>query len=122
MAMLAQTLAEQCRLAVDMLAQLSVSTPVHDLVSGVSGVSGVSAKAPTRELQLDQVLPRLQQLAALLELKSFGARVAVRELSTLVEGTSLASEFAEIDRSVTALAYDSALLRLHQILKRLTQS
>jgi HPt (histidine-containing phosphotransfer) domain-containing protein len=116
MAMLVQTLAEQCRLAVDMLAQLSASTPVHDLVSGVSGVS---AKAPTRELQLDQVVPRLQQLAALLEVKSFGARVAVHELSTLVEGTSLASEFAEIDRSVTALAYDSALLKLHQILEHL---
>jgi CheY-like chemotaxis protein len=113
MAMLAQTLAEQCRLAVDMLAQLSASTPVHDLVSGIS------AKAPTRELQLEQVVPRLQQLAALLEVKSFGARVAVHELSTLVEGTSLASEFAEIDRSVTALAYDSALLKLHQILEHL---
>jgi HPt (histidine-containing phosphotransfer) domain-containing protein len=119
MAMLVQTLAEQCRLAVDMLAQLSASTPVHDLVSGVSGVS---AKAPTRELQLDQVLPRLQQLAALLEKKSFGARTAVRELSTLVEGTSLASEFAEIDRSVTALAYDSALSKLRDLIERLSQS
>jgi hypothetical protein len=110
---LAQTLAEQCRLAVDVLAQLSASPPVHAVVSG---------HAPTRELQLEQVLPRLQQLATLLELKSFGARAAGRELSTLVEGTSLASEFAEIDRSVTALAYDSALSKLHELLERLAQS
>jgi CheY-like chemotaxis protein len=119
MAMLAQTLAEQCRLAVDMLAQLSASTPVHDLVSGVSGVS---AKALTRELQLEQVVPRLQQLASLLEVKSFGARAAVRELSTLIEGTSLADTFADIDRSVTALAYDSALSKLRDLIERLSQS
>jgi CheY-like chemotaxis protein len=113
MATLAQTLAEECRLAVEVLAQLSAATPLHEVVSGVS------AKALTRELPFDQVLPRLQQLAALLEVKSFGARAAVHELSTLVEGTSLASEFAEIDRSVTALAYDAALSKLHELLKHL---
>jgi CheY-like chemotaxis protein len=110
MGKLAQALAEQCHQAVDVIAQLSASTQVPAVVT---------AKAPTRKLQLDQVLPRLQQLAALLEVKSFGARAAVHELSTLVEGTALASEFAEIDRSVTALAYDAALSKLHELLKHL---
>jgi hypothetical protein len=55
----------------------------------------------------------------LLEKKSFGARAAVRELSALIEGTSLAEAFAEIDQSVTALAYDSAQLKLHQFLEHL---
>jgi PAS domain S-box-containing protein len=115
-ATLAQTLAEQCRLAVEVLAQWSATTPTHELVPGGSD------PPPTRELQLDQVLPRLQQLAVLLEGKSFGARVAIRELSTLIDGTSLANEFAEIDQSVTALAYDTALSELHQILERLSES
>jgi CheY-like chemotaxis protein len=119
MAKLAQSLAEECRLAVAVLAQLSASTPLPEVVSSVSGVS---AKALTRELQLDQVLPRLQQLAALLELKSFGARAAVRELSTLIEGTSLAQAFADIDQSVTALAYDSALAKLRKLVEQLPQS
>jgi hypothetical protein len=82
----------------------------------------VTANTPTRKLQLNQVLPRLQQLAALLEVKSFGARAEARELAALVEGTSLASEFAEIDQSVTALAYDAALSKLHELLKQLPQS
>jgi HPt (histidine-containing phosphotransfer) domain-containing protein len=108
MATLAQNLAEQCRLAVEVLAQLSDSTPVHEVVLGT-----------THELQLDQVLPRLQQLAALLEVKSFGARAAVHEVAALVEGTSMANAFAEIDQSVTALAYDAALSKLHEFLKQL---
>jgi CheY-like chemotaxis protein len=116
MTQLAQTLAEQCRQAVDVLAQLSAATPVHAAVSGVPGTP------PTRELQLEQVLPRLQQLAALLEVKSFGARAAVHDLSTLVEGTSLASEFAEIDQSVTTLAYDAALSKLNDLIKQLPPS
>jgi CheY-like chemotaxis protein len=107
---LAQTLAEQCRQAVDVMAQLSASTPVPAVVT---------ANTPTRKLQLDQVLPRLQQLAALLEVKSFGARAEARELAALVEGTSLASEFAEIDRSVTALAYDAALSKLSDLIEQL---
>jgi HPt (histidine-containing phosphotransfer) domain-containing protein len=106
MAMLAQTLTEQCRLAVQVMAQLSVSTPTHDVDSG---------NTQTREFQLDQVLPRLQQLAALLQVKSFGARGVDREVATLVEGTSLADAFGEIDQSVTALAYDSALLKLNEL-------
>jgi CheY-like chemotaxis protein len=110
---LAQTLAEQCRLAVDVLTQLSASPPMPAVVSD---------HAPTRELQLDQVLPRLQQLAALLEVKSFGARAAIRELSTLIDGTSLTSEFAEIDQSVTALDYDHALSKLHELLEQLPPS
>jgi HPt (histidine-containing phosphotransfer) domain-containing protein len=110
MAMLAQTLAEQCRLAVQVMAQLSVSTQTHDVDSG---------NTQTREFQLDQVLPRLQQLAALLEGKSFGARATVREVATLVEGTSLADAFGEIEQSVAALAYDSALLKLRQFLEQL---
>jgi PAS domain S-box-containing protein len=119
MATLTQSLAEQCRLAVAMLAQLSVSSRLPELESGVSGLS---AKAPACELQLDQVLPKLQQLASLLEVKSFGARAVVRELSALIEGTALASEFADIEQNATALAYDCALLKLHALLKRLAQS
>jgi hypothetical protein len=113
-ATLAQSLAEQCRLAVEVLAALSASTPLPEVL--------VSAPTPTRELQLDQVLPRLQQLAALLEVKSFGARAAVREAASLLEGTSLAESFAEIDRSVTALAYDVALSKLHELLEQLPPS
>jgi hypothetical protein len=110
MAMLAQTLAEQCRLAVQVMAQLSASTPVHDVDSG---------NTQTRELQLDQVLPRLQQLAALLQVKSFGARAVAREVATLVEGTSLADAFGDIDRNVTALGYDTALSKLQVLLEHL---
>jgi len=117
MTQLAQTLAEQCRQAVDVLAQLSAATPVHAAVSGAPG-----GTPPTRELQIEQVLPRLQQLAALLAVKSFGARAAVRELAALVEGTSLASEFAEIDQSVTTLAYDAALSKLNDLIKQLPPS
>jgi HPt (histidine-containing phosphotransfer) domain-containing protein len=119
MAKLAQTLAEKCRQAVEVLAQLSASTSLPEVVSGVSSVS---ANAPTRELQLEQVLPRLQQLAELLEVKSFGARAAVRVVAGLIEGTTLAETFAEIDRSVTALAYDIALAKLHKFVERLPQS
>jgi CheY-like chemotaxis protein len=107
MATLAQSLAEQCRLAVEVLAQLSDSAPVHQVVVGT-----------THGLQLDQVLPRLQQLAALLEVKSFGARAVVHEVAALVEGTSVADAFAEIDQSVTALAYAAALSKLHELLKQ----
>jgi HPt (histidine-containing phosphotransfer) domain-containing protein len=113
MTTLAQTLAEQCRLAVDVLTQLSASPPVYAMVSG---------HAPTRELQLDQVLPRLQQLAALLEVKSFGARAVVREVADLLDGTALASYFADIDQSVATLAYDTAQSKLRDLIERLSQS
>ena len=113
MAMLAQALAEQCRQAVEVMAQLSTSTPVHDVVL---------ANTQTRELQLDQVLPRLQQLVPLLEVKSFGARAAVHELAALVEGTSLADALGDIDRSAAALAYDTALSKLHELIEQLSQS
>jgi hypothetical protein len=77
---------------------------------------------PTRELQLEQVLLRLQQLESLLEVKSFGARAVVRDVEALLEGSSLAGEFTDIEQNVTALAYDAALLKLHEILKRPAQS
>jgi HPt (histidine-containing phosphotransfer) domain-containing protein len=113
MAMLTQNLAEKCHHAVEVMAQLSGSPPVHDMVV---------ASTQTRELQLDLVLPRLQQLAALLELKSFGARAAVQDLTHWVEGTSLANAVNDIDRSVAALAYDTALSRLNDLIEQLSQS
>jgi hypothetical protein len=113
MAMLTQNLAEKCRHAVEVMAQLSVSPPVHGVVV---------ASTQTRELQLDLVLPRLQKLASLLELKSFDARAAVQDLTNWVEGTSLANAVNEIDRSVAALAYDTALSRLNDLIEQLPKS
>jgi PAS domain S-box-containing protein len=110
---LTQALAERCRENIELLTRLKLASPASQAIA-----NGL----PQRELQLDQVLPRLQQLAALLELKSFGARAAVRELSALIEGTSLASEFGEIDQNVTALAYDTALSKLNDLLEQLPQS
>jgi HPt (histidine-containing phosphotransfer) domain-containing protein len=110
---LAQTLAERCRENIKLLDRLTLASPASQTIA-----DGL----PQRELQLDQVLPRLQQLAAQLEVKSFGARAAVRELSTLIEGTSLASEFGEIDQNVTALAYDTALSKLNDLLEQLPKS
>jgi hypothetical protein len=112
-ATLAQSLAEQCRLAVEVLAALSASTPLPEVL--------VSAPTPTRELQLDQVLPRLQQLAALLEVKSFGARAAVREAASLLEGSVYALEYSEIDHCVQALRYDNAMSKLQVLLEHLQQ-
>jgi hypothetical protein len=40
-------------------------------------------------------------------------------VTALVKGTSLASKFSEIDQSATALDYDTALLKLHELLKHL---
>lgn len=113
MAMLTQKLAENCRQAIDAMAQLSTSAPMHDLVI---------ASTPTQELRLDVVLPRMQQLASLLELKSFGARAAVQELTDWVAGTSLANAFSDIDESVATLAYDTALSKLNDLIKQLSSS
>jgi len=113
LAVLTQTLAERCQESIELLAGLKLASPVSQATA-----DGLLQ----RELQIEQVLPRLQQLAALLAVKSFGARAAVRELSTLIEGTALAEAFADIDRSVTALAYDSALSKLRQLLEQLPQS
>jgi predicted NAD/FAD-binding protein len=74
---------------------------------------------PPRTLQIERILPLLKQLESRLEVKSFGVRAAVHALSTLVEGTSLANELAEFDQSITALAYDAALSKLHELLKHL---
>jgi HPt (histidine-containing phosphotransfer) domain-containing protein len=107
---LTQTLATRCYESIELLAELTLASPVSQATA-----DGL----PQRELQIERILPLLKQLASLLELKSFGARAAVRELSTLIEGTSLADAFGEIDQSVTALAYDAALSKLHQLLERL---
>jgi CheY-like chemotaxis protein len=117
MTLLAQTLAEQCHLAVEVLTALSAASPLPE---PVSSASGLAAKVPTRELRLDQVRPLMQQLAALLEVKSFGARATVRDVTALLKGTSLANEFANIEQSVAALRYDDALSKLQQIIERLS--
>jgi CheY-like chemotaxis protein len=110
---LTQTLAQRCQESIELLAGLKLASPVsHVATDGF----------PQRELQIEQALPLLKQLQSLLEVKSFRARATVRELSALIEGTSLAGEFADIEQSVTALRYDDALSQLHQLLKRLAQS
>jgi signal transduction histidine kinase/DNA-binding response OmpR family regulator len=110
---LAQTLAERCRENIKLLARLTLASPASQTIAD---------DLPQRELQLEQVLPRLQQLAAQLEVKSFAARAVVRDVAALLEGSSLAGEFTDIEQNVTALAYDAALLKLHALLKRLPQS
>jgi CheY-like chemotaxis protein len=110
---LAQSLATQCRLAVQLLLELSAATPLPDVAS---------VNVQPSELQLDQVLPRLLKLAALLEIKSLTARTAVHETAVLIQGSSLADAFADIERSVAALAYDAALSQLNKLLEQLPPS
>jgi HPt (histidine-containing phosphotransfer) domain-containing protein len=107
---LAQALAERCRESIELLTGLKLASPVSQVAA-----DGLQQ----RELQLEQVLPLLKQLEPLLEVKSFGARAVVREVADLLEGTALASHFADIDQSVATLAYDHARFKLHEFLKQL---
>jgi HPt (histidine-containing phosphotransfer) domain-containing protein len=110
---LTQALSQRCQESIELLAGLKVASPISQATA-----DGL----PQRELQVERILPQLKQLQSLLEVKSFGARAAVRELSTRIEGTVLASEFADIEQNATALAYDAALLKLRPLLKRLAPS
>jgi signal transduction histidine kinase/CheY-like chemotaxis protein len=72
-----------------------------------------------RELKLDQLLPLLLQLMPLLDAKSFRAREVVREVVSLLEGTSLSEAFREIDRCVMGLRYEAALSKLNKLFESL---
>jgi hypothetical protein len=73
-------------------------------------------------LQIEDLRSLLKQLEPLLEVKSLGARAVVREVTDLLKGTAWANRFADIDQSVASLAYDSALSKLHELLKQLPPS
>jgi hypothetical protein len=85
--------------------------------------SAVSARTVTSAAAADEGTDETDVLALEQASPGFLVREAsarmVGDLSDLVEGTSLSSEFAEIDRSVTALACDAALSKLHELLKQL---
>jgi HPt (histidine-containing phosphotransfer) domain-containing protein len=96
-------------------------------VSLLEGLQAPASPAPPevlsdQPLQIERLRLFLTQLEPLLQVKSFGARAVVREVADLLKSTSLASEFADIEQNVTALAYDAALLKLREFLKRLAQS
>jgi two-component system, sensor histidine kinase and response regulator len=110
---LTEALAARCRESVDLLARLEASPPISE---------GVPNDLSERDIQLDHLLPLLQKLESLLEVKSFEARGVAREVSTLLEGTSLAGEFGDIFRSAMALRYDPASLKLRDLLERLPRS
>jgi HPt (histidine-containing phosphotransfer) domain-containing protein len=110
---LGDAFAAQLREAVELTRRLAAVPRDCDSASGV---------VPERELKLDRLIPLLRQLMPLLEAKSFRAREVVRETAALLEGTSLADEFREVDRCATGLRYDVALSELNKLLERLPQS
>jgi hypothetical protein len=81
-----------------------------------------SGAQPEREIRLERVLPLLQQLASLLEVKSLRAGEVVCEAVALLEGTALAGDFLDIDNCVQELRYDVALAKLQVLLEDLPQS
>lgn len=80
------------------------------------------AGAALREIKFDLLTSLLQKLMPLLEAKSFRAREVVCEVAALLEGTSLADEFREIDHCAAGLRYDAALAQLNKLLERLPKS
>ncbi|TXT40268.1 MAG: signal transduction histidine kinase [Comamonadaceae bacterium] len=108
---LTQALAVCCQQSIGLLAGLQAqASPV---------VSDVLVAQP---LQIERLLTLLKQLEPLLDVKSFGARAVVREVADLLKGTALGHHFADIDQSVSSLAYDHALTKLHEFLKQLPPS
>jgi signal transduction histidine kinase/DNA-binding response OmpR family regulator len=113
LAKLADAFAVQLREAVELISRLTASP---------HGGSPAAESLPQRELKLDLLIPLLRQLMPLLEAKSFRAREVVRETVALLEGTSLADEFREVDHCAAGLRYDVALSELNKLLERLPQS
>jgi HPt (histidine-containing phosphotransfer) domain-containing protein len=107
---LTQTLATCCQQSISLLDALQAKAPTRPTAADVIA---------HQTLPIERLRPLLKQLQPLLEGKSFGARAVVRELADLLEGTSLANHFAEIDQSVATLAYDSALSKLHEFCQQL---
>jgi PAS domain S-box-containing protein len=108
---LTQALAACCQQSIGLLAGLQAQA------------SPVAPEAITNQpLPIERLRPLLEQLEPLLVVKSFAARAVVREVADLLKGTSLASHFTEINQSVAALAYDSALSKLREFLKQLPPS
>jgi len=111
-AVLAGALAASCAASVALLGRLVASPPAVE----------ASGAQPEREIRLERVLPLLQQLASLLEVKSLRAGEVVCEAVALLEGTALAGDFLDIDNCVQELRYDVALAKLQVLLEDLPQS
>ncbi len=72
---------------------------------------------PGRERPLDteRLLPRLSQLARMLDDGESRARHLSREVASLLVGTGLAPSYARIDQAIAALDFPKALERLRQL-------
>jgi HPt (histidine-containing phosphotransfer) domain-containing protein len=97
---LTEALAEQCELMLIRLLKLA----------GDSGQ--IQASEPAKkdtQLDMDQILPLLGQLASQLKSRSLGARRMSIELDTLTQGSELAEECAKIRQVAEQLRFDLAL-------------
>jgi hypothetical protein len=106
---LTEALAEQCELMLIRLLKLA----------GDSGQ--IQASEPAKkdtQLDMDQILPLLGQLASQLKSRSLGARRMAIELDTLTQGSELAEECTKIRQAAEQLRFDVAIAALEQFIDR----
>jgi PAS domain S-box-containing protein len=109
---LTETLAARCRESVALLDGFNASPPGPT----------TSDALPAKQVDVARLRPLLARLATLLETRSFAARPLAREAAALLDATSLAGTFAEVDRDAAALRYDTALSKLRDLMERLPES
>jgi HPt (histidine-containing phosphotransfer) domain-containing protein len=83
--------------------------------------SATVAPVPTAEvipLNLDLILPMLQQFASQLQAKNLGARKLANDINDIAKGTSLATELGEACIAAQHLHYDVALTAVQQLAQR----
>jgi hypothetical protein len=71
--------------------------------------------ARDRPLDTERLLPRLSQLARMLDAGESRARRLSREIAALLAGSGLEPSYARIDQAVAALDFPRALEQLRQL-------
>ena len=108
---LTQCLASQCKSIVERLEKLDAPTQVPTKSPSVG-------EAATRQADLTQIRPLLQELSVMLHAKNFGARRLAEKLKDLSQSSSFFEEMNPIIQSVNQLRYEVALKALEQLLDR----
>ncbi|MEI7611359.1 MAG: response regulator [Betaproteobacteria bacterium] len=106
---LTEILAKQCE---------SMLLTLGQLAEAPEGVPVNSSSSEVRALDLERLLPLLEQLTSCLRSKNLSARKLVVELEELTQGTESAEEFSEIILAVQQLRYETALASLEQLIDR----
>ncbi|TAN66499.1 MAG: GAF domain-containing sensor histidine kinase [Methylobacter sp.] len=107
LSILADALLTHCEQAFILIRQLNATLP---------GNATELASSATEAVPLEQLLPLLSQLNALLIAKSFRAREVMHEVGELLKATPMSVEFADIEHNIQALRYDLAAAKLAQLL------